>query len=588
MIFDEFPVAAAEGVMLAHTLKVGGATLKKGRVLTVRDLGRLRDAGVATVAGARLEPGDVTEDAAAAELAALLVGPDANAQPRPPYTGRCNLHASLAGVLRLDVERIDRLNLLDEAIAIGTLPPHAVVRPGQVVATVKIIPFAVPRSLLDACREIAIDGPPLRIAELKPCRAALIQTEQPGMKESIVDATVAVTRERLDALGGRLALVLRGAHRRDALESMLRQALAAGCDLVLVCGATVAKDRKDIAPAAVTAIGGTIEHFGMPVEPGNMLVLARVGAVPVVILPGCGRSRRSNGLDRVLPRLLAGVPPTREDIMRMGVGGLIRSAPEAGDNGAGASEDIGASEGKDVSKGANVSSGAGKDPGEGVDDRDAGSSPAERTRVAALVLAAGRSSRMGADNKLLMEVGGVPMVLRAVNAARASLANSLTVVVGHEADAVEAALAGSGANLVRNPDYADGMASSLRTGIAALPPGAEAAVVLLGDMPRVTAAHVDRLIAAFDAAAPTIVVPEKDGRRGNPILWPREFFAEMREIAGDQGARGLLERHAERVTRIAIDDDAIFIDIDRPADFAQLAAPPAAAHGAPAEPAGVA
>ncbi|HJV27855.1 MAG TPA: molybdopterin-binding protein [Aromatoleum sp.] len=330
MIFDEFPLATAQGVMLAHTLKFGARTLKKGRVLSALDLGLLDDEGFSTVTGARLDPDDVAEDVAADELAAMLIG--ANTETRAPRAGRCNLHASVPGVLRIDAERIDRMNLLDEAIAVGTLPRHAVVHPGQVVATVKIIPFAVPRRLLDACREIASGTPPITVAELKPCRAALIQTELPGMKDSIFAATVKVTGSRVEALGGRLTLALRGPHRRDALESMLHQALAAGCELVLVCGATVAKDRKDIAPGAVTAVGGTIDHFGMPVEPGNMLVLGHIGAVPVVILPGCGRSRKSNGLDLVLPRLMAGIPPTREDIMRMGVGGLIRSAPEEGDD----------------------------------------------------------------------------------------------------------------------------------------------------------------------------------------------------------------------------------------------------------------
>ncbi|KON81293.1 molybdopterin-binding/glycosyltransferase family 2 protein [Azoarcus sp. PA01] len=546
MIFGEFDTDAAAGVMLAHTLKVGGRTLKKGRTLVAPDLAWLRDAGIDSVLGARLAPDDVAEDAAAAQIAALLAGSDTNAETRRPYTGRCNLHASRRGLVQLDVERIDRLNLLDEAVAIGTLPQHAVARPGQVVATVKIIPFAVPARLIEACREIASAGPLLRVAELKPHRVALIMSELAGMKESIFAGTVAATRHRLDALGSRLALVLRCAHERAALEAMVRQALASGCELVLVSGATVAKDRNDIAPAAVTAAGGQIDHFGMPVEPGNMLVLAHVGRVPVVILPGCGRSRRTNGLDWVLQRLLAGLTPTREDIMRLGVGGLIRSPLEADDEAVEEPED-----------------GAGSTP---TASRSAG------PRVAALVLAAGRSARMGAANKLLIEVGGVPMVLRAVNAARASCAESVTVVVGHEAEAVGSALAASGATLVPNPDHAQGMSSSLRHGIAALPDDIDAVIVLLGDMPRITAEHVDRLIAAFDPAAPAIVMPEKGGRRGNPILWPREFFAAMAQIAGDQGARSLLEHNAERVKRVAIDDDAIFVDVDRPGDLAQAEA----------------
>lgn len=543
MIFDEFPCETAEGVMLAHTLKIGGRTLKKGRVLSSDDLAVLRDAGIETVLGARLASDDLAEDAAATEVAELLVDPGANAAPRAPYNGRCNLHASVPGIVEVDVERIDRLNLLGEAVAIGTLPQHAVARAGQVIATVKIIPFAVPERVVNACREIAAAGPLVRVAELKPHRVALIMSERPGMKENIFTGTVAATRHRVEGLGSRLALVLRCAHERVAIEAMLRQALAAGCDLVLVSGATVAKDRRDTAPAAVAAAGGEIVHFGMPVEPGNMLVLARVGAVPVVILPGCGRSRRTNGLDRVLQRLLAGRPPAAEDIMRMGVGGLIRTTLEAEDD-----ED--------------------EDDGAATEQ-----TPTTGPRIAALVLAAGRSSRMGADNKLLMEVGGIPMVLRAVNSARASLAASVTVVVGHECDAVAKAVAGTGACVVHNPDFAQGMSASLRHGIAALPADADAVLVLLGDMPRITAEHLDRVIAAFDPAQPSIVVPEKDGRRGNPILWPREFFAAMTQLAGDQGARGLIAEHADRVKRVAIDDDAIFVDVDRPCDLAAVQTP---------------
>ncbi|HRP98269.1 MAG TPA: XdhC family protein [Rhodocyclaceae bacterium] len=193
--------------------------------------------------------------------------------------------------------------------------------------------------------------------------------------------------------------------------------------------------------------------------------------------------------------------------------------------------------------------------------------------VAALVLAAGMSSRMGAANKLLAAVDGVPMVARAVDAALASRAASVTVVVGHEGDAVAAALAGRAVRIVRNPDYAQGMSTSLRCGLAALPAAAQAVVVLLGDMPRVGAGHVDRLIAAFDPAEPAIIVPEHGGRRGNPVLWPRDLFAAMQAIEGDRGARGLIEAHATRVRRVACDDDGIFFDVDTPADLAGVAAP---------------
>jgi molybdenum cofactor cytidylyltransferase len=534
MIFGEFRCEEAEGVTLAHTLNLGAKTLKKGRVLGADDIVLLKQAGIERITGARMGEGDLDENAGAAAIAALLVGP--NAETRKPYTGRCNLHASARGVLRVDAARIDALNELDEAIAVGTLPDYALARLGQVLATIKIIPFAVTRELVERCRAIAAGGPLLRLAPLAPRRAALILGELPGMKENVFRGTVTATRNRLEGLGSRLALVLRCRHERREYEAKLREALAAGCDLLLVAGATVTKDRRDVVPAAVVAAGGTIEHFGMPVEPGNMLLLAHIGEVPVLVLPGCARSRRSNGLDWALQRLLAGLPLGRAEIMRMGVGGLIRSPLEPEDEEEGEVESVPAV-------------------------------PAGTANVAALVLAAGQSSRMGGTNKLLAGVDGVPMLLRAVNAALASKASSVTVVLGHEAERAEALLAGRRVNFVRNPDFAEGMSTSLRAGIAALPAEVEAAVVLLADMPRVSAVHVDRLIDAFEAQRPAIVVPQRNGRRGNPILWPRAFFAAMQNVAGDQGARGVLEANAGRIRFVDIDDDAIHADVDTPDDL---------------------
>ncbi|MDR2240861.1 MAG: molybdopterin-binding/glycosyltransferase family 2 protein [Zoogloeaceae bacterium] len=543
MIFGEFSRDEAEGVLLAHTLDLGGKTLKKGRALTAADLVLLRQAGIEHVCGARLGADDLDENAAAAAIAALLAGP--GAETRKPYTGRCNVHARARGVLRVDAERIDALNMLDEAIAIGTLPDHALARPGQVLASVKIIPFAVGRDLVERCRAAVSGAPPLRLAPLRPRRAALIVGELPGMKENVFRATVAATRQRLDGLGSRLALTLRCRHEKNAYANKLGEARAAGCDLLLVAGATVTKDRLDVVPAAVVAAGGAVDHFGMPVEPGNMLLLAHIGDAPVLALPGCARSRRTNGLDWVLQRLHAGLPLGRADIMRMGVGGLIRSPLEPEDE---AEDETGGDMQADTMPSADVPADV----------------PADAPNVAALVLAAGRSARMGGVNKLFAELDGVPLLLRAVNAALASKAASVTVVLGHEAERAEALLAGCNVNIVRNPDYADGMSTSLRAGLAALPDAATAAVVLLADMPRISAVHVDRLIDAHDAARPAILAPRKDGRRGNPVLWPREFFPAMRAVRGDQGARGVLDAHAERIRFIEFDDDAIHADIDTP------------------------
>jgi molybdenum cofactor cytidylyltransferase len=541
MIFREFALDEAEGIRLAHTLKLSGVAVRKGRVLDAGDIAALRAAGLDRVTGARLAADDLDEDAAAAAVAGLLGG--AGLVPRAPYTGRCNLHAGETGVVVVDRETIDRLNRIDEAITVGTLTPFAPVRRGQAVATVKIIPFAVNQRLIEAWRASVAAAPPLRLAPLKRHRAALILSETAGISASTVTDAAVATRRRLTSLGSELSLEVHCAHDRVAVRDALAQALAADCDLILVSGATVTKDRGDVIPAAIGAIGGTVEHFGMPVEPGNMLLLAQVDAIPVIVLPGCARSPRTNGLDWVLHRLLARLPLSGRDVMGMGVGGLIRSPGESAEAPEGAS--------------------AAERPAD---------KPLYVPHIAALVLAAGKSRRMGDANKLLRAVDGVPLVRRAADAASASRCSQVMVVTGFDAERIEAALDGSPVSITHNPNYAAGMSASLRSGLKAVPRDVDGVIVLLGDMPRITSAHVDRLIDAFDPEHPSIIVPECGGRRGNPVLWPKCLFEEIRGVSGDVGARGLLQRHAADVVTVEFDSDAIFADIDTPVGMAESGA----------------
>jgi molybdenum cofactor cytidylyltransferase len=191
--------------------------------------------------------------------------------------------------------------------------------------------------------------------------------------------------------------------------------------------------------------------------------------------------------------------------------------------------------------------------------------------VACIVLAAGRSTRMGGANKLLADIGGRPMVRRVVEAALATRARPVLVVTGHQAASVKAALASLEIAIVDNPDYAVGLSSSLKAGIGAVPVGCAGALVLLGDMPEITGAHLDRLIGAF-AAEPgaAIVLPTREGRRGNPVLWARAYFAEMMQLEGDAGAKRLMAAHAGEVREVDLGTDAIFADVDTPEALAQV------------------
>ncbi len=533
MIFGRIPIADALGAVLAHAVTAGERRLKKGRVLDRDDLQALEAARVTDVVAAKLEAGDVGEDLAAARAAARLFGPGLSAGAA--FTGRVNLFAEAHGLLTLEPDEIERLNRIDEALTIATLPPFAPVAPGQMVATVKIIPFAAAERHVAAWERTAATGPrpPLGLARFRARPVALIQTLLPGLKASVLDKTVEVTRRRLAALGSPLMAERRVAHSAEAVADGLAGMRAAGAELVLIAGASAIIDRRDIIPAGLVAAGGHIEHFGMPVDPGNLLLLGRLDDIPVLGLPGCARSPKLNGIDWVLQRLLADLPVGRAEITRLGAGGLLAEIPSR--------------------------------PLPRAEIGAALESPPHRARIAALILAAGQSRRMGAENKLLIPLDGKPMVRHVAERVLASAARPVTVVLGHQGDAVRAALDGLDIGFVENPDYADGLSSSLKAGLAAVPDGADGAIVCLGDMPDVSPILIDRLIAGFNPIeGRAILAPTRGGRRGNPVLWARRFFDELTMLSGDTGAKHLIGNYGEFLTEIEAPDDGVLIDLDTP------------------------
>ncbi len=536
MRFGAVPVAEAEGAILAHSVKLGTAALKKGRVLSRADVELIAASGMPEVTVARLDFDDIGEDEAAERVAAAAAGPGVSVAK--PFTGRANLFAEARGLLVLDPERIDRLNLVDEAITLGTLPPFAVVEPGQMVATVKIIPFGAPEGAVSDCVQAAIsEGPLLRVAPFRELSVGLVQTRLPGLKESILDKTRQVTEGRLAALGCRLVIEEHCAHEIAELAARIRDVIGHGVDMLLIHGASAILDRRDVIPASIVAAGGRIDHFGMPVDPGNLLLLGHLGERVVLGLPGCARSPKVNGFDWVLERLVAGLPVGSAELMRMGSGGLLAEIP---------SRPLPRAEAKPTAE-------------QKAEVRSPG------PRIGALLLAAGQSRRMGGPNKLLAEVDGTPMVAHVARRLLASRARPIIAVLGSQAEAVDAALGKLPVERVRNPEFANGLSTSLKRGVVALPPDLDGALVCLGDMPLISGRHLDRLIAAFNPLeGRAIIVPIRGGKRGNPVLWSKRFFPEMAELAGDVGAKHLIGAHAELVAEVEMDDDAVLVDIDTP------------------------
>jgi molybdenum cofactor cytidylyltransferase len=521
------PVSPAEAVggVTVHTLRQGSLVLKKGTTVGAAEAAALTRAGVREIVVVRLEEGDVSEDVAAASIAQAVAGDGITVERA--FTGRANLFAARAGVLVVDRGAVDRINGVDEAITFATLEAFKPVVEGEMVATVKLIPFGVEARLRDAA-VAAASGGALRIAAYRIKRVGVISTMLPGLAPKVVDKTLKVTAERLAPAGATIVAERRVPHEETALQAAMKEMLDRGAELVIVFGASAIADRRDVIPAALSGIGGAIEHFGMPVDPGNLLLIGNAGGVPVLGAPGCARSPVENGFDWVLMRLLAGLKVTRAELTGMGVGGLLMEI---------------------VTR---------------PQPRESRGSDSNRD-VAAIILAAGRSTRMGGPNKLLAELGGRPLVRIVAEQALASRAKQVIVVTGHQAELVEQALRGLSVKFVRNPDFAQGLARSVRTGIAAVPDEADGAVICLGDMPMISAHLIDDLIEAFAPdRGQLIVVPVSDGRRGNPVLWSRRFFGELMALDGDIGARHLIARHGEAVAEVAVEGLGAFLDIDTP------------------------
>ena len=525
MKFGAVAPAAAEGAIAVHSIRKGSLVLRKGTRIGKTDIAALIDAGISEIVVARLESGDVSEDVAAAEIAQAVAGEGVRVDRA--FTGRANLFAETAGVLVVDGEDVNRINAVDPDITLATLAAFAPVVEGKMIATVKIIPFAVAGSARDEALAAARQTPLVRVAPYTVRKVGVVSTVLPGLADKVIEKTLKVTAERLKPAGATIVSEQRVLHETRALAQALDRSLKSGAELVIVFGASAIADKRDVIPAAVEAVGGKIEHFGMPVDPGNLLLVASAQGHPVLGAPGCARSPKENGFDWILARLLCGLSVTRSDITGLGVGGLLmeivtRPQPRSAEESAG-------------------------------------------RRVAAIILAAGRSTRMGGPNKLLAEIGGKPLVRIAVEEALGSRARPVIVVTGHQREQVEAALKDLDVTLVHNPDFGLGLSTSLKAGIAAVPAEADGAIVCLGDMPQVDASLIDKLIAAFDPErGALVVVPSIEGKRGNPVVWSRRFFSDLAALEGDIGARHLIASYPEAVTEVPLSDRAALVDVDTP------------------------
>jgi molybdenum cofactor cytidylyltransferase len=532
MRFGRQNLANCDSALLAHSLHLPGLQLRKGHRLSRSDLDICRQANLDSLIVAQLEAGDIHEDEVARQIAEAMLTPALKVGISK--TGRANLYAKGNGLLMYEPAGLASFNAVDEGLTVALLPPYTPVRAGQMIGTVKVIPFALPEHVL-ACGLKKCPNIELNVHMYQPKSATLLQTALPETKASVLTKTVTVTRARMEHLDSTLIDAGQMQHDTEALAVHLRDIET---DIILIVGASAIADRSDVIPAAILLAGGSVSRFGMPVDPGNLLCLGRLGRATVIGLPGCARSPKRNGFDMVLERLCAGQDISNIDIAAMGSGGLLDDVPERAL------------------------------PRARLDQAHA-----EPPCIGVLLLAAGRSSRMGSENKLLLPTATGPLVRHVATTAHTAGISDIIAVLGYQAESVGQALRGSVSHMVFNPDFANGMAASIRAGLAAAPAHWDAAFVMLGDMPLIKAESLKALMAAYDPSqGRSIIVPLVHGQRANPVLWSREHWPQLLNIQGDVGGKALLAAAGDAVCEVALEDEGLLRDVDDPASWQAIKA----------------
>ncbi len=521
MKFGRVILAEAKGAILVHALRLPARWLRKGAVLTAPDLAEMAEAGINDALVARPEPDELNENSAAAAVGAAGVA--AHISVSDAFAGRVNLLAKAAGILEIDIAAINALNRIDPDITIATLPAYARVEAGQLLATIKIIPYAAKRDSV-ARAASALSGA-LKLHPVCKTTVSLILTRHEGLKPSLLEKGRKAIEARLSRLGLGLAEHRIVPHEATALAAAIK---AAKGEIVLLLGAVATADIRDTAPEALRLAGGQVSRFGIPVDPGNLLFIGALGGRQVLGLPGCVRALALNGADWVLERMICGVNVDEDMLVSMGVGGLLKEVPTR--------------------------------------PMPRRTSQAQARKFVVILLAAGQSRRMRGQDKLLQKLGGQTMLHHAAEVALKSAASEVLVALPPRHEARRTALKGLELRIIDAPDHGEGMGASLRNAMGHIGADIEGVIVALADMPEITPAHFDALIAGYDPAKGHEICRACDeaGRLGHPILFGRRFFESLSASAGDIGGRDILRDSAEFVLRVPTSGRGAALDLDTP------------------------
>ncbi len=524
MYFGEVLIEKSIGNILGHTLNVNGKKLSKGRKISKEDVKILKEFGYRSIICAKSDKNDIHEDVIAKKVGNLFINETVISED--PHTGRTNLLASKSGLLEINEEAIEKFNSTSEEVTIATLKNYSKVKKGEMIATIKIIPFFVSTKVLNKIKN-SILKKSLYIHSFENKKVGLILTHVGKQNIKLNNISINRIEERLKKFNSSLTEIVTCEHNSETISNYIKVLKNKKINIILILGASAIVDIKDKIPEAIISSNGKIIRFGMPVDPGNLLLIGKIKNISVIGLPGCARSPSLNGFDWVLERVIANVTISNKDIYQMGVGGLLKT----------------------INK---------------------NKKSYKKYNIANIILAAGQSKRMKKVNKLLININSKNMIQNIIDTATKSNARDNIIVLGHEKEQIEKFVK-KNITIVANNEYKNGLSTSLKKGISALPEDCDAAVIILGDMPKISFNLINSLIKNFDPKNNiNIVIPSHKGKRGNPILIGRKFFPDILKLKGDMGAKNIINNNINDIYDIPQRTSSSLIDIDTKEDLKNI------------------
>ena len=525
MYFGQVKVIDSLNGILAHTITLDGKKFLKGRIISKEDQQYFIKNNIKYLICAQLTQKDVHEDKAANILAKKFNNNTLALEKA--FTGRSNILANESGLLVINEDKIRKFNKTSNSITIATLNNNSRVKKGEMIATIKIIPFSIKEKSIESIEKINFKKS-LYIHSFKEKKCALILTH--SNKENIKLNNISEKRikERLETLNCTIKLIKTCKHDAKDISGIIKHFIKTDVDLILILGSSAIVDIKDKIPEAIMNSGGTIIRFGMPVDPGNLLLLGKIQKKTIIGLPGCARSPTLNGFDWVLERILSGNNIDNNDISAMGVGGLLKT----------------------------------------INKREKNLVKDSKYKITNIILAAGQSKRMLKDNKLLIKINKQTMLEKMIFTSLNSNANNTVLVLGYQSDIIQEIIQNNNITTVINTDYKKGLSSSLQCGISALPDDCDAAIIILADMPNIDNQVINRMINSFNPSKNySIIIPTFNGKKGNPILLARKFFPDILRVKGDKGAKDIIINNKKSILEIPQKNSSVLNDIDTKEDL---------------------